>query len=174
MRKVEVVPHNPEWKNLFKTEARAIATILGSNAIDIHHIGSTSIPNIYAKPIIDILVAVKEIDRVDSKSSSMENLGYQAMGEFGIEDRRFFRKHNSSGIRTHHVHIFPANSPQIKRHLAFRDYIIAHPASAEQYSNLKRQLAQQYPHDIESYMDGKDAFIKDIDRKAIQYNKLQR
>jgi len=174
MRKVEVVPHNPKWQNLFEIEQSAIAQILHSNLVEIHHIGSTSIPNIYAKPIIDLLVAVKDLDRVDRQNSLMENLGYQAMGEFGISERRYFRKDNSSGIRTHHVHIFEIHSPQIKRHLAFRDYLIAHPAEAKQYSDLKQKLAKAYPHNIESYMDGKDAFIKDIDRKAIQYNKFQR
>ena len=173
MRKVEVVPHNPEWHNLFKTEAKAIALALNaiaqtneSNVIDIHHIGSTAIPHIYAKPIIDLLVEVKDINEVDRQNHLMENLGYQAMGEYGISGRRYFRKDNSLGTRTHHVHIFETNSPEIKRHLAFRDYMTAHPSEAQQYSNLKRKLAHQYPHDIESYMDGKHDFIQNIDRKA--------
>lgn len=170
MRKVEVVEHNREWQNLFKRESEFIAKALNENVVAIHHIGSTAIPNIYAKPIIDLLVEVNNIDRVNRSNSDMKRLGYQAMGEFGIVGRRYFRKVNSSGIRTHHVHIFEANSPEIKRHLAFRDYMIAHPAEAQQYSDLKRKLAKQFPEDIESYMDGKDEFIKNIDRKATQLN----
>ena len=178
MRKVEVVSHNLEWQNLFETEAQEIEVALSfpnyeiseSNIVAIYHIGSTAIPNIYAKPIIDILVAVKNIDEVDKQESMMERLGYQGMGEFGIVGRRFFRKENSLGIRTHHVHIFEINSTEIKRHLAFRDYMIAHPVEAQQYSDLKRKLAKQYPDDIEAYMDGKDEFIKNIDRKARQQN----
>ena len=166
MRKVEVVEHNLQWQNIFKTEAKAIARVLNDNLVAIYHIGSTAIPHIYAKPIIDLLVEVKNIERVDRQQSLMENLGYQGMGEFGIVGRRYFRKDNSLGIRTHHVHIFETDSPEIKRHLAFRDYMLSHPAEAQQYSNLKRKLARQHPHDIEAYMDGKDEFIKDIDRKA--------
>ena len=166
MRKVEVVQHNPQWQKIFKIEARAIAKIFKDNLVATYHIGSTAISNIYAKPIIDLLVEVKNIDEVDRQQSSMENLGYQGMGEFGIVGRRYFRKDNSLGIRTHHVHIFEADSPEIERHLAFRDYMITHPVEAQQYSNLKRKLAGQHPHNIEAYMDGKDEFIKDIDRKA--------
>lgn len=169
MRKVEVVPHSPQWKNLYQTEARAIAKIFDSNFVAVHHIGSTAIPKICAKPIIDLLIVVKDIEKVEQYNSLMENLGYEPMGEFGISDRRYFRKHNSLGIRSHHVHVFPVNSLQIERHLAFRNYLIAHPSEAQQYSNLKRKLARQHPHDIDSYMDGKDEFIQDIDRKAAQY-----
>ena len=71
----------------------------------------------------------------------MEALGYEAMGEFGLVGRRYFRKENPANIRTHHVHIYQANSPEVKRHLAFRDYMIAHPQDAEQYSLLKQKLA---------------------------------
>ena len=166
MRKVEVVEHNPDWGNLFKTESQYISQALDRNVVAIHHIGSTAIPHIYAKPIIDLLIEVNNINEVDRSNDKMKRIGYQAMGEFGISDRRYFRKDNSSGIRTHHVHVFETNSPQVKRHLAFRDYMIAHPAKAQQYSDLKRKLAQQFPQNIESYMDGKDEFIKNIDREA--------
>ncbi len=166
MRKVEVVEHNREWRDLFQVESKSVAQALGQSIVAIHHIGSTSIPNIHAKPIIDLLIEVKDINKVDCKNLAMEKIGYEALGEFGMVNRRYFRKDNSLGIRTHHVHIFEANSAEIERHLAFRDYMIAHPAEAQQYSNLKRKLAQQYPRDIESYMDGKDEFIKNIDKKA--------
>jgi GrpB-like predicted nucleotidyltransferase (UPF0157 family) len=136
---------------------------LGENVITIHHIGSTAIETIYAKPIIDMLVEVSEIDRVDDRNSNMQALGYECMGEFGILQRRFFRKDNAAGIRTHHIHIFAANTAQVIRHLAFRDYLRSHPAAAQAYSELKQQLAQQHPTDIEAYMDGKAAFIHAID-----------
>jgi len=168
MRKIEVLPYDPRWRYSFEIESQGITKALAENVVIIHHIGSTAIPNIYAKPIIDLLVEVKNIQVVDSHNSRMKHLGYQVMGEFGISNRRFFRKDNSLGDRTHHVHMFPLNSPQIKRHLAFRDYLINHSAEATAYSDLKRKLAQQYPNDIESYMDGKNQFINDIDSKAAQ------
>ncbi len=132
MRKVEVVEHNREWQDLFAIESVCVARALGQNAIAIHHIGSTAIPNIYAKPIIDLLVEVKDINEVDLHNSFMESFDYQRMGEFGIIGRRYFRKDNSWGIRTHHVHVFEVNSPEIQRHLAFRDYMIAHRGSTIQ------------------------------------------
>ncbi|MDJ0600880.1 MAG: GrpB family protein [Crocosphaera sp.] len=164
---VEVVPYNPQWKKSFESESRQIAKVLGKNLVVIHHIGSTAIPNIYAKPIIDLLIEVKDINLVREQTPAMVGLGYEAMGEYGLVGRRYFRKENPPGIRTHHVHIYEIYSPEIQRHLAFRDYMIAHPEQAEQYSHLKQELAQKYPEDIEGYMDGKDEFIKRIERKAI-------
>ena len=167
--KVEVVPHEPNWRSAFETESKLIALALKDNVVAIHHIGSTAIPQIHAKPIIDILVEVKDITKIDVQSSALEALGYEAMGEFGISGRRFFRKGNEAGIRTHHLHGFEVGSPQIERHLAFRDYMIAHSEAAQEYSELKRKLAEKYPDNIQPYMDGKDGFIKEIDRKAAKW-----
>ena len=129
-----------------------------------HHIGSTAVPNIHAKPVIDILLVVQKHAELDAKQAAMEALGYEARGEGGIPGRRFFRRDNKDGDRTHQVHAFEADSPQIARHLAFRDYMIAHPGIAQEYSALKQKLAAEHPNDIEAYMDGKDAFIHEIDR----------
>ncbi|MBE9042014.1 GrpB family protein [Oscillatoriales cyanobacterium LEGE 11467] len=170
-RKVEVVPHNPAWREAFEAESLRIAEILGENVAAIHHIGSTSIPTIYAKPIIDVLVAAVDLARVDDRNSAMEALGYEAMGEYGIRDRRYFRKDNRAGSRTHHVHIFEKGSGQIDRHLTFRDYMRTHPEDAQQYSELKQKLAAKYPEDIEGYMDGKHGFIQEIDSKAAAWRK---
>jgi GrpB-like predicted nucleotidyltransferase (UPF0157 family) len=171
IRKVAVVPHNPDWHRLFETESKQITIALGDNAMKIHHIGSTSIETIYAKPIIDILVEVSSIAKVDEQNSSMQLLGYQCMGEFGIKERRFFLKDNSDGIRTHHIHVFEVGSAQITRHLAFRDYLNVQIEDALTYSSLKRSLAEKYPDDIESYMDGKHDFIQEIDRKAAEWRR---
>lgn len=169
MQKVEVVPHDPRWKDAFEVESNRVADALGNTVVGIHHIGSTSIPGIYAKPIIDLLVEVNNITQVAARKSHMESLGYEVMGEFGIPGRQYFRKDNRDGIRTHHIHTFAMGSAQIERHLLFRDYMIAHPDEAQAYSDLKRMLAKQYPTNIESYMDGKDGFIKAIDQKAKQW-----
>ncbi|MBD2529326.1 GrpB family protein [Nostoc flagelliforme FACHB-838] len=165
--KVEVVPHNRTWRGKFDDESKYVALTLGENVVAIHHIGSTAIPHIYAKPIIDLLIEVENIAKVDDRSLGMEELGYQVMGEFGIPGRRYFRKENETGTRTHHVHTFTAKSLEVERHLAFRDYMIAHPEDAQKYSELKRKLAKQYPNDIIGYMDGKDGFIKEMEKKAL-------
>ena len=154
---------------MFERESVCINRVLGENVVAIHHIGSTAIPSIYAKPVIDILVEVKKIDSLDDPAP-MVSLGYEAMGEFGIVGRRYFRKENAYQ-RTHHVHIFEAGSAQVTRHLAFRDYMLAHPEDAQKYSELKRRLAKEHSTDIEKYMDGKDEFIQAIDKKAEQLSR---
>ena len=172
MRKVEVVPHDPKWQEAFEVESTSVADALGENVFAVHHIGSTAIPGIYAKPIIDLLVEVKDIIKVDGQSSAMESLGYKIMGEFGIPGRRFFHKDNQESIRTHHIHTFEIASAQVERHLAFRDYMLAHPEDAKKYSELKRELARKYPQNIDEYIDGKNGFIKEMDKKAAQWRTL--
>jgi GrpB-like predicted nucleotidyltransferase (UPF0157 family) len=164
--KIDMVPHDPQWRQEFQQEAEQITVTLGSAVVTVHHMGSTAIPTVYAKPVIDLLLVVQSVAALDEKQPAMEALGYEALGEFGIPGRRYFRRNNALGDRTHQVHAFETGSPQITRHLAFRDYIIAHPETAQEYSDLKRELAAQYPNDIEAYMDGKDEFIQEIDRRA--------
>jgi GrpB-like predicted nucleotidyltransferase (UPF0157 family) len=173
MRKIEVVPNDPMWRNAFETEKRHVGSALGENVVAIHHIGSTAIPNIYAKPVVDLLVEVGNITEVDGRSSEMESLGYEVMGEFGIPRRRYFRKDNEKGIRTHQIHAFETGSAEIERHIAFRDYMIAHPEEAQRYSELKRKLAEKHSQSMDEYMDGKDEFIKEMDLKATQWRLSQ-
>lgn len=172
MRQVQVHPPNPDWRQDFDHEAVQVAPALGNGVAHIHHIGSTAIPNIYAKPVVDLLVEVSDLEQVDGRTAVMVALGYEAMGEYGLPGRRYFRKDNALGHRTHHVHIFQAGSPEVARHLAFRDFMIAHPDCAQQYSELKRSLAAQYPEDINGYMDGKDEFVKSMERRALQWRGL--
>jgi GrpB-like predicted nucleotidyltransferase (UPF0157 family) len=173
MSRVEVVPHDPRWREAFEAEAKQVAAALGENVVAIHHIGSTAIPDIYAKPVVDFLVEVRDITEVDGRSPAMESLGYEVMGEYGIPGRRYFRKDNREGIRTHHIHAFEAGSAEVVRHLAFRDYMIAHPADAQRYSELKRKLAEENPQSMDGYIDGKDDFIKEIDRRAARWRASQ-
>jgi GrpB-like predicted nucleotidyltransferase (UPF0157 family) len=170
----QVVPHNPEWKSRYASEADPIARALHGMAARLHHIGSTAIPGISAKPIIDILVEVDDLGGLDARRSAMEQLGYEVMGEFGIPGRRYFRKNDASGARTHQVHAFQTGSIGAARHLAFRDYMIAHPEDAQAYGALKERLALQHPDDFEAYMDGKDAFIKENEAKAVVWNQRPR
>ena len=165
VRKIEVVPYDPDWPNLFKIEADRIIAVFGPEVVAIHHVGSTAIPNICAKPIIDVLVEVQDIEKIDDFNEEMVRQGYRPQGEFGIPGRRFFIK-GDDATRTHHIHMFQTGNPEIERHLSFRDYMIAHPEEAQAYSRLKEELSQRFPHDIEGYVAGKDGLIKEIDRKA--------
>ncbi len=161
---IELVPHNPGWAAQFDAEAAEIRHILGKNCRALHHIGSTAIPGIYAKPVIDILAEVKELGKVDNLNPAFEALGYVCMGEYGIPGRRFYWKSKSK--RTHHIHLFESGSSEIIRHLVFRDYMIQHLEAAQGYSWIKRCLAEQFPTDIEAYINGKAQFIRMMEYRA--------
>lgn len=170
---ISIAPHNPNWTLAFQAEAQNITSALPANTMALHHIGSTAVPNIYAKPIIDLLGVVTHHDEIDAQSKVMEDLGYEVMGAFGIKGRRYFRKISSDGIRTHHLHVFANGSPHIARHLAFRDYLRAHPDIATTYSDLKRHLTQNPDASWEAYMDGKDPFIKATEEIALTWYKAR-
>jgi GrpB-like predicted nucleotidyltransferase (UPF0157 family) len=169
--RVRVVPPDPTWKARFAAEADLIRSALGDFPATIHHIGSTAIPGIYAKPVIDILLEVADVTALDTRATGLIELGYEAMGEYGIPGRRYFRKNSTAGVRTFLIHAFERDRNGHERHLAFRDYMIAHPSLARTYSDLKRKLADAHPDDIEGYMDGKDAFIKEHEALAIRWKK---
>lgn len=164
IRRVELVEYNPEWPQLFSDEARAIKSILKDNCVEIYHIGSTVIPNICAKPIIDILPVVKNIYSVDSLNHEFEKLNYVCMGEYGIPGRRFYWK--SKIKRTHHIHLFQQDSPEILRHVAFKNFLIANENYAHAYSLIKKNLANIFFDDIENYVDGKASFVQMIEYKS--------
>lgn len=169
--KIEVRPHDPAWRVRYEREAESLRGALGSSFIRSHHIGSTAIPGIWAKPIIDILLEVVSVEALDGTAEPWLSLGYEPMGEYGIAGRRFFRKDGPDGTRTHHVHAFAEDDAEFARHLAFRDFLIAHPAIAREYSDLKRTLAAAHPDDRQAYVDGKDPFIRDIERQALNWRR---
>jgi len=166
--KFVVTAYNDNWSQMFLEESGKIKTIFGEELIDIHHIGSTSVPGLKAKPIIDMMPVVKDIAKIDSFNEQMKKLGYECMGELGMKGRRYFRKGGDD--RTHQVHAFQAdNKEDIERHLAVRDYLRTHAEAVTQYGDLKENLAKQFPNDIEAYMDGKDEFVKELERTALHW-----
>ena len=174
MRIIEIVDYDPNWKNLYIDEEAKIKNILNDILISIHHIGSTSIENLKAKPIIDILAVVDDINKVDSYNDDFADIGYKAMGENGIAKRRFFMKDyiDDNGIekRFSHIHIFDINNKfDIERHLAFRDFLRANKNIAEEYVKIKLEALKNCNNDIELYCDYKDKFIKDIEKKALEF-----
>ncbi len=165
---VRIVDYNPIWPERFRAEARLIEDILAENLVQIFHIGSTSVPGLKAKPIIDIMPVVRSIEQVDGVTGQFEAIGYEAMGELGIPGRRYFRKGGEN--RTHQIHSFQYdNVGDITRHLAFRDYLRCRPDIGAAYAALKSELALRYPDDIGSYCNGKDAFVKRVERDALRY-----
>ena len=166
---VRVVPYDSDWPAAFAVEAESIRGALHDAPVDVHHIGSTAIPEIFAKPVIDILLVVPSLALLDSKVPSMVALGYESLGEFGIAGRRYFRKNSTTGIRTHQVHAFETGSTGARRHLAFRDYLRSHPEAAREYSLLKQRLATEVPQSMQDYIDGKDAFVKHHESLALEW-----
>lgn len=166
---VQLDPPSPHWPQAFAAEAHSIHAALAGLAVKLHHIGSTSIRGIVAKPILDMLLVVPDLAALDRHSAALGSLGYEALGEFGIAGRRYFRKHTPAGLRSHHLHAFAQGSPHVGRHLAFRDYLNAHPAMAQAYGELKRALAARFPDDMQAYVDGKDGFIKEHEAKALAW-----
>jgi GrpB-like predicted nucleotidyltransferase (UPF0157 family) len=162
---IEVVDYDPEWRERFASERGRIAAVWGSELVEIHHVGSTSIAGAQAKPIVDVLAVVSNVARLDALDDAMVSAGYTPKGEYGIEGRRFFWKVEAS-VRHLHVHAFGTGHPHIDRMLRLRDYLRAHADDARAYGELKQALAARHRSDIESYTNGKNEFIESILRKA--------
>ena len=172
MRKVEVKPYNKQWISIFEEEANKLHEIFGPEIIEIYHIGSTSVNNLKAKPIIDIMPVVRDINRIDEFNTVMVAMGYESKGENGISGRRYFQKGGDN--RTHHAHVYELDNPEIERHLAFRNYLRVHPDVAKKYGDIKGELSQRFPYDIESYIKGKEQLVLEIERKAIVWYRILR
>ncbi|HWO75406.1 MAG TPA: GrpB family protein [Bacillus sp. (in: firmicutes)] len=168
MRKTKILPWTEEWAQLYKKEERILKDIFKDELVEIYHIGSTSVPAIgYAKPIIDILIAVKNIEKVNDYNGQMIASGYEPKGENGIAGRRFFSKGQDQ--RTHHVHIFQVDSEQIKIHLDFKEYLLNNPEEAKKYGELKICLAKQFPNEHYKYQEGKQQFVNNLVIKAKEW-----
>ena len=159
-----VVEYDPDWPARFVEEHARLAETFGDDAVMIEHIGSTAVPGLAAKPIIDILVAARRLPLPVSRIAAMEGVGYEHLGEYGIPGRVYFRR-RSPRPRTHHVHVYAVGSDRIRDHLVFRDYLRAHPADAARYAKLKRELASQ-GLDATAYGSGKSAFIAELVERA--------
>ncbi len=164
-RKVELVPHNPEWSRLADQEAKRIRQGLSFPIIGIYHIGSTSIPGIKAKPILDFVMEVEDLADVIAAVDEFKALGYQSKGEFGIPGRQFFTR-DTNGQRSHHLHVFQKGHPDIERHTVFRDFLRANPDAAKEYEKLKEKLAKRFPKQSSDYTEAKSDFILSMDEVA--------
>lgn len=168
MRNIVVVPSNPAWVAMFEAEAARLRGVFGDLLVDIHHIGSTAIPGIYAKPVIDMMPLVRDIAAVDALNPAMIALGFEPRGEYGLPGRRYFVK-GGDEARTHNVHTFAADNEEAMRHVIFRDYMRAHPDQAAAYSLIKQEGARLHPDNVEHYNDHKDAFVKQAERQALAW-----
>ncbi len=163
MRTITVVPYDEKWPEMFESESILIKKLLGMVAKNVHHIGSTSVPGLSAKPVIDILLEVIDISELDN--SVMTRAGYIARGENGISGRKYFIKGGDK--RSHQVHAFAAGDTQVLRHLAFRDYLIKNKDIAGNYADIKRKAALLCKNDAHRYSALKEEFIEHHLRLAL-------
>ena len=163
---ITVTEYDPLWPQKFQAESLLIRGILADNCLAIYHIGSTAVPGLAAKPIIDVMAVVKSLAQVDDAAEDFSQIGYEYLGELGIAGRRYLRKGGEE--RTHQIHIFQADDwHNIGRHLAFRDYLRSHEKERAEYAAIKAELAQRFPYDIDGYCDGKAHFVQEMERAAL-------
>lgn len=168
--KVHLVPHSPLWAETRAAEIGLLETAMGENLLVVHHIGSTAIPGIKAKPTIDLMPVVKSLARLDQGQEDIESLGYRWLGEYGLPGRRYcFREDPETGRRLVQVHCYEDGSPEVTRHLAFRDYLRDRPALAKAYETEKLRCQSLHPNDSHAYTDCKDAWIRRVESEALRF-----
>ncbi len=168
MEPVIIIDYDPAWPALYEGEKQALLDLLGDAIIAIEHVGSTAVPGLGAKPIIDIMAGVHCIDDAMAFIEPLKRLDYEYHPEFEavIPERRFFIKVGPGDQRTHHLHIVEPTTEFWELHILFRDYLRAHPDVAKEYEALKRQLAAQFAFNRPAYQDAKTDFIKAVEVKA--------
>lgn len=160
---VRMADYDPGWPQLFAELRERIARALGGLVIAIEHVGSTSVPNLAAKPIIDVDVVVRRED-VAAATAILEQNGYRHEGDLGIKGREAFRW--TARVPEHHLYLCPEGSEALERHITVRNYLRAHPEVAREYGELKRQLAAQYRDDRTKYQEAKAEFVEQMFKKA--------
>ena len=157
-----VLPYDEGWERDFEDIREELAAALGGNALRIEHVGSTSVKGLSAKPIIDIDVVIEDNTRLDAVILALEKIGYHYEGDLGIAGREAFRYEGKEHLREHHLYVCPQDSPELKRHTAFRDYLRSHEDAVGEYSRIKKEGAGLYPDDIDKYIRHKSPFIEKI------------
>lgn len=166
---IQVVAYDPDWPRRFEGERARIEVAIGPWVEEIEHVGSTAVPGLAAKPIIDIMVGVGTLEEAPACVAGLRGLGYEYVPEFEetLPDRRYLRKFDLDGHRTHQIHLVErSNSEWWNRHLLFRDYLRAHPETAAEYARLKCDLATRFRDDRAGYMDAKSDFVRSVERRA--------
>ncbi len=166
MDEVVIAACDPSWPEIFAGEAQAIRQALDDVLVGVEHVGSTAIPGLAAKPVIDIAVSVTSLAEAEAKIPALKALGYDCRGENGIPGRLFFRKGLVEFKRTHHLHLVEAGHEQWKAMLAFRNYLRSHPGDARRYEELKRALAEKFRDNRSAYTNGKAKFVQAVLAKA--------
>ena len=163
-----IVEHDPVWALSYAAAAAELRAVLRPWLLAVEHIGSTAVPGLAAKPVIDIQVGVRSLEESDAIVAALKSLGYEYVPDLEAElpERRYFRRWSET-VRTHQIHLVErGNQEWWDRHLAFRDWLRSHPEDRDAYEVLKRRLARQHPFDLGAYTDGKTGFVQSIERRA--------
>jgi GrpB-like predicted nucleotidyltransferase (UPF0157 family) len=163
-QKVLVVDYDSSWPLTFATLQAPIWDALQAIAVSVEHVGSTSVVGLAAKPIIDIDVIMPSRAQMPAAIESLAALGYLHSGNLGIEDREAFK--SPAGLPAHHLYACVQGSAALTNHLTIRDYLRRNPAAATAYGEIKKRLAEQFPTDIDSYIEGKTGFLLEVLRNA--------
>lgn len=163
-RLIEIVPYDPDWPKRFAALGNRLRAALGAVALRIDHIGSTSVPGLAAKAVLDVQVSVLTLEPVDPFREPLEGLGFVYRSDNTERTKRYFRE-PPDRPRTH-IHVRRAGSFSEQFPLLFRDYLRTHPDDASAYEKLKRQLAEQFPHDGAAYTEAKVPFFWEAIRRA--------
>ena len=165
-KRVIVVPYDEQWKKDFDTIKQYLLTALKDTIIGIKHIGSTSVDGLYAKPIIDIDVVIKDYSVFDTVVEKLATLGYIHEGNLGIKDREAFDYKADVDLPKHHLYVCPEFSAELRRHIAFRDYLRNNPEAVLKYSKVKEEGARLFPDSIDDYIAYKSPCIEEIYKKC--------
>ena len=169
-RDMRVVPYDGQWPTQFEAVKAALAAIFGDLAVDIQHVGSTSIVGMWAKPILNIIVLVTDIAAVDGLTDRMEMAGYLPRGERGMAGRRYFVKLAGDGVNhTQHIHCYEKENPMVFDMLLFRGYVRMDRESFERYKAVKIEASQKFRHPPAEYTEYKTGTVRDILAKARQH-----
>jgi len=161
MRTITVVPYNPDWKNSFDKIKNELYPAVSDVILSIEHIGSTAVPGLCAKPIIDIDIVIEK-DFFDGVKNQLAKIGYFHMGDLGIEGREAFKYENKTHLMEHHLYVCDKDADELKRHIALRDFLRVNKDYRLKYSATKITMANRYPHDIDNYILGKQPIIMEI------------
>ena len=153
MSRVDVQPYNPEWPRTYEQLRAQIWPVVQHAAMRIEHVGSTAVPGLYAKPVIDICIIVASRRDLPFVAKGLHTIGYTSRGECGVLEREVFRA--PDGLPKHHLYASPRHSVSARNQVGLRDFLRAHPDAAAEYGDLKQRLAAQFPHDMERYIAGK-------------------
>jgi GrpB-like predicted nucleotidyltransferase (UPF0157 family) len=165
---IRIVDYDPAWPHEAEAELRRIKNALGEVATRLDHVGSTAVPGLAAKPILDLQVSVDAIDPARRYVEPLEKLGYLFAPDPDSPDFHFFGK-PPQRPRTHHVHVCEAGSEHERRHLAVRDFLRAHQDETARYAALKRELAQSHPQDRLAYIEGKTPYVEALEARALAW-----